>query len=415
MPRGSAYGARRLAGASPIIWDLDFTPGGPVALTTSPETIAAAQAYLSARGASLTRASAATVQTSASTVYTAIGVDQPRVGLYGLVVEEARTNRVPVSRDRTSWTAGGFTYTADYAVSPDGTAMAPRNYGASGGFGRYVSPSVSSSTTYIATQWARRGVLGVASSIGHYIQDGTTAAGAAATHDLTDSWARYATPTLTTGGTTTGMTYSACEGRALLGLSASARDAVVDFAQVEAGKFATEAIITTGAAATRAADKLSTLSSRVVRDGRIGIELEFTPKAATLAEQIDAAGWNRQLHIANALHYTSLDCNTGKITVSIGGSFTTGTGLTHAAGDTHNLWIEAGGGSLVTRIVWRKKSAGGSYGAATVLGTSGAPQGAHTSAGNCHFMADSSGNYYLTSWLQRIRAYAPGRRPAWAA
>lgn len=395
-----------LGAPSGVVWDarLDLLP-----LSTSANA-STLRAALAAMGLTLTRASAATVQTSASEVVTSgIGVDDPRVGRYGLVIEEARTNYNPYARSLATadgWTAGTVTYSADALVSPDGTTSADREEIAAAAFGRYRTILTATSTT-TASMWRRSGTS-TPKSHAWYIADGANVA-VNQNDALSTAWERSVLTLATPGGGVAPI--NTCDGR-LLGppynLTQGARDVAIDLVQVEVGKFATEAILTTGAAATRAGDKLAIdTSARLVRSGRIGIETRFVPKFANT----DITGSWAYRWSMDGNNQAYLQKSDNKIRVwSNGVSFTTTSGPSWSAGDTVDMWIEAGGGSLVTRVVYRVNG-----GAATVLGTSGAPQASLVSGTGVSFLSEVTATSQSSSWVQRIRAYAPGRRPSWAA
>jgi hypothetical protein len=391
-----------------IIWEVDFrrfplSDGTNAGYHTS---------LLTSKGLTLARASSATVQTSTSTITTTgLGVDAPRLGDagygQGLVIESSRTNLVPTSREigGTGWTQGtGNFETGSYADGPDGSVLsADRLYRPDGlVYSDYVATAVTAGVSYTGGFWAR-GTSG-ASGYNPFVADVQLI-----TQPVSAIWTRK-THTVEAVATTTGY-WQVQTGTP----TAAALDIVCDLHQLEVGKFATEVILTSGASATRAGESISVDASRLVRAGRIGLELEFVPKAGTLAAMIDSWGNQRQIHIVSGT-YSLISCLTGTVSVVVGGNtFTTTGAITHVAGDTHNLWIEAGGGLLATRVVWRKKALGGSYGSAVVLGTSAAPQGNHTATGSLYFLGDSLSRYMLDAWVKRIVAYTPGRRPTWAA
>ena len=400
-----------------MIWE--FRPEVfPLSTSSNAATL---RALLSAAGVTLTRSSAATVQTSASTVVTSgIGVDDPRVGDAGygpgLVLEESRTNILVQSRDRAhpTWNSGTGTVTNGYASGPDGTSV-DRQVCTSGQFGHYQAPTVSPSTSYVSSQWARRGVIGVASSLGHYLQDSSTLAFASSSHALADAWGRYATPVLSTGASTASVTYSPCDGRTVGGLTASARDAVVDFAQIEIGKFATEAIVTTGASATRGADSLSLDTwNRLIRGGRIAMEWTFIPKAS--AANASNSMWllgDMEGSGAFSLWIAFTVANTISFKYRSGGTPTSIAAAvpTWNPGDNVRVFAEFGNGTTYAAI-----SING--GAKTVIGLAATVfdsiVGASFSNPNPRLM-NYQNTAHMNCWLQRIRAFNPGRRPAWAA
>lgn len=390
-----------------ILWRADLFDVLP--LSTSANA-AALQAALTNMGFTFSRASAATVQTSASTVVSSgITNDVPRVGTYGLVLEETREN-VFTNSQQVSATAVGAavsTVTDGYVVGTDGSTLVDRQQVSSGNFGRYQNSYVTSVTRrWTMSQWARRGAIGVASSQGYYFTSGAGAAysgsGSAA---LTDAWARYSVTCATaiTSGST--LTISPAEARTIDTITAADRDAVMDHVQVEAGNFATEAIITTGAAATRATDYLSSANAQrhLVRDGRVRIEMSFIPKGiptdATAATAAFFAGnLLGCLFYINPAGYIIAQDNSGGITP-------TGP-VTWLAGETVDVYFEFGNGAPL--FVYRRNG-----GAKTAVTFNAGSNLAITST-TASFFNSTGLNYPLSVWARRIRSYAPGRKPLWA-
>lgn len=368
------------------------------------------RSYLAACGLTLTRASSATVQTSASTLVTSgIAVDDPRFGsngtASGLVIEEGRTNSAKDCQDRStvSWNAGTGTPTYNYATGPDGLVLSDRDVCASAAFGRYQTVAVAASTVYAVSQWARRGVIGVAGSNGLSLSDATNTGSLESA--LADAWGRVSTQ-FTTAAAATALTYAPVEGRAVYGLTAQARDTVTDLVQVEAGRFPTEAIITAGATATRSPERLALASSSsVVIGGRLCLEICVTAKMAST----DYTGTQAYLWSIDGNNQCYVDKATGKLFVLCNGaSFSTPTNPTWNAGDSVCFWVEAGGGALQTVVKYRVNG-----GATVTLGTSGSPQ-AKLSTGPLELANYITGRQF-SGWFQYFRAWAPGRRPAWAA
>ena len=369
------------------------------------------RSYLSACGLTLTRASTATVQTSASTVVpSGIGVDDPRVGDAGygrgLVVEESRTNLVQKARDLsvgTGWNVGTATPSLDFAAGPDGSAVADRFVCASGQYSTYWGGTLAAGTV-TASQWVR--------ATSGTINTGWELVGAtgSASEDVSVSttWQRRVLSAVVTAGAGA---YVPVSGRTNVGLTATARDSIVDLHQIEAGKFATEAIITTGAAATRSADRLAVSSSRLIRSGRIGLAVRATLKGSIGGSNDYSA--DPYLWRYDASNYATINRTTGAVTVVIaGGSYTTASGFTAAANDVVDYWVEAGGGGLQTVVKARKSTDNGAtWGAVTTLGT-GAAQGTHPSATSMDLMSDA-GSAQLSAWIQSVQGFVPGRRPAW--
>lgn len=399
---------------SAILFSVDFslfdlsTAGNSAALTSQ----------LTTSGFVFSRASAATVQTSTSAVVVSgIGVDTLRIGNAGygrgLVLEEARTNILQQSRNRADpwWNSGTGTVTDDYATGSDGVTVVDRQVCTPGQFGNYASPTVVLSSSYVFSQWARRGVVGVASTLGQYVQDATTAdyGDTQIAVSLTDDWQRVESTYITMSGTSA--TISLVEGRNVPPTltPATARDAVVDLAQFEVGTFTTEAIVTAGASATRATDRLQMSALTIascVQSGRASLEFRFIPKANKSAYGTPQI-WYEGSSGGNGA-YIKAD---GTISIAVGGiSYDTASPITWSKGDIVDLWIESGGGLLNTVAKYRLNG-----GAAVTLGTSAAPQGSISPSGVAEiFGYNANATYAFSVWLQSIKAYSYNRRPEWA-
>lgn len=388
-----------LGAPSGVVWDarLDLLP---LSTTANASTLRAA---LAAMGLTLTRASAATVQTSASEVVTSgIGVDDPRVGRYGLVIEEARTNYNPKARSFLvvdGWTNGGAVITGDAMAGPDGSVSADRQQAASGAFGVYRT--VLSATSYTTASMWRRSGTGAVASHAWFIVDGANAA-SNQNNALGATWERSALTIASPGGGVGPI--STCDGRTLgapYNLTAGARDAALDLLQVEVGKFATEAILTTGAAATRAVETLRYRDTGLVRSGRMRLELDFIAKGDSSAPSLPALVY---FDASNYVYHRAGADN--RITLFLGGvSGTTSGTVTWNAYQRVRLFLEFGNGSS---SIWSKIDE-----AAAQQTTSASVAGSLPSV--APYIMSGAGATPLSSWLQRIRAYAPGRRPSWCA
>lgn len=401
-----------------MIWE--FRPEVfPLSTSSNAATL---RALLSAAGVTLTRSSAATVQTSASTVVTAgIGVDDPRVGNAGygpgLVVEESRVNYDPYGRGA-SWggSAGSFaTQTYPYGVGPDGNALSWRHQVASGGFSRYMSASTSVlSPPYTSSLWLRSpdGGGALVNQIDYWDVSGHRVAA-----PTTEAWARYSRSLLS--GANSGGLLAPSDGRDWLatgGIAAGARDVVSDMHQFEAGKFATEFIPTGGgASATRGADSLSLDTwNRLVRGGRIAMEWIFIPKAS--AANASNSMWllgDMEGSGAFSLWIAFTVANTISFKYRSGGTPTSIAAAvpTWNPGDSVRVFAEFGNGTTYAAI-----SING--GAKTVIGLAATVFDAilpgSFSNPNPRLM-NYQNTAHMNCWLQRIRAFNPGRRPAWAA
>lgn len=404
------YGVPGPAGSDGVIWRANFDL---LPLSTSANA-ATLRAALAAMGLTLTRASAATVQTSASEVVTSgIGVDDPRVGLYGLVVEEARTNEILHARDPQNAVAyagagvGGDTATASGLARPDGTIGGNNRIDVpSGSYSRYyVSAARAAGTKWTLSHWLRS-FSGTTTTQARFYQSGGGPSHAIANASLGTTWGRVS-HTLT-ATVTNALIFIPEDGRDLFGVAPSgivtgARNAVHDLTQIEQGAFATEPILTTGAAATRAADLITANDpARMIRSGRLGMEVRFVPKGASADHTGSPYVWWSDA----GNNYAYWNAGLGKFLVIIGGATAiTSAAFSWVAGDVVDLWIEAGGGTSTIKA----RTNGG---ATQNLGTDATVRAAITGA-NLSLMG--RGGAVVTSWLQRMRAYAPGRRPSWCA
>lgn len=368
---------------------------------------------LAAMGLTLTRASAATVQTSASTVVTSgIGVDDPRVGDAGygrgLVLEESRQNKLvrsDTSVTSLAWgatVAGGNTLSGETVAAdgPDGgNAVKLTSSAVTGSFAHwYMGAGVATAAPYTFSSWLRGEVGGEVTSISS-TPNGVTYFRNACT--LTTGWQRFSAT-----GTGTAATWYAQIGTDKRDASQPNTPAQITraaLAQYELGAFPTELVVTTGAAATRAADAL-TLNRSLVRGGRFGVEYVFVPKASK--GDISATS---VLYYEGTNCYTAIHAVNGNVQLIVGGalvynSAASGGYMNWSRGDVIKLWIEGGGGALQSRAKYSRN------GVVTDLGAGdGSVAPAIVPGATANLARDWS------FWLQSVRAYAPGRRPQWAA
>lgn len=400
-------------GPSPILWEIDFTA---MALGNSPANIAAAKSLISAK-ATLVRASSATVRTSLSTVYTGFGVDDPRIGFDGtgpaLCIEEARTNVQTYARDvviGSGWVVGGAgTLTQNVEVGADGTGGAERYQLSAGNYGAYAGGfTVPSGQSITASLWVKR-VAGTGSgTIQVALAQAGLSAGAAVVKVIGEAWERIELTT-TNSGADAAYYLTPWEGRAsVLGTTNIALDYLIDLVNVEqSAKFATEGIVTAGATATRTADRIYAPASQLVRSGSIGVELSIVPKCSSSNLAADNI-----LYLNDASNYAYIRSATGgspgRITVWNGGAAFTGTvQASYQAGDAVRFFSRQGNGAIT---VWYSVNGGA---AVQLMSTTSANP--FPATGNVDLSSGGVFGQHTSCWLRTARAYAPGRRPSWAA
>lgn len=375
---------RAHGGVSGVLWYADFSALAAGGTTTLPD------------GLAFTRASDGhTVQTAEATVaLVTAGNDVARIGRraaadpLALVLEEARTNLLKSSRAHgsTGWTTGGTTAsTPDAGNGPDGSAVADRSSVAGGAFGPYQAVTVSDTAAYTCSLWLR-----ATSGTSTYQMFGTATAFGFATGTATTTYRRVAA-TLTAGGTS--LVYEPNDGRDLTGSGGivdAARDVLIDLHQVEAGAFATEAIVTTAAAATRAGERLR-ITATVIVAGRLALEIDCQPKGARADYAAAARVWTR------GTDYAEIEPTTGVLTVSIGGVTNTTSALTWSANDHVQLYVAAGG-ARPTTVSYRVNN-----GATITPTVTGSALGA-LSAGDVDVLSDGTSSQ-LSCWLRAVRAW----------
>lgn len=350
---------------------------------------------------SLTRASSATVQTGTSTIDSTATTDQARVGSLGLgwqglVLEESHINRLADSRDITTaaWTAGTGSSTTGYsATAPDGAATVNRYNCTSAQYGRF-SPYNGGANAYNESMWARS-TTGTNSSQG--LMNNVAFGGA-----LTTSWVRQEI-----GGVTNGNDFF-CYCLAAGGGTAAARDYLVDFLSIQGDpthptSWSSEAIVTSGGAATRAADVLKIPSGlNVVSSGQISLYLQVYPKAASTGYNTTVAQY---LFYLDANNYARIEPSTHKVSVTIASTtLTSASAISFSKYDNLEIFIQAGGGANCY-VSYRVNG-----GATTVL-LNAALAGSYSSAGAVTVLG-GAGNF--SCWLSHLTAYSFSNKPVWA-
>lgn len=360
-------------------------------------------------GVVLTRTTAATVQTGmTSVVTTGIGPNVARVGAdsfghQGLVIEEARTNLVTISRalTGTGWYGGWPVTTTDgYDYGPDGTHVASRSQVSVNGYSNFQYFGTLSGQ-YVASEFVRPVAGG-----GPYqlFNETTTTVGAAVGGYVPASFRRVNATYNFLGGYAYLVPADARGHTGYGGIAATALDEETDLYQFEAGAFPTEPIVTIGAAATRAGDRLyAATGSSLVQSGRLTLELRLQAKG----------GWweyttNLRLWSVDANNYGEMNPFSGAITVVINGvTNTTNMSPAWSRLDAAEIFIAAGGG-LPTNVQMRVNQYGPWVGTITgpVLGALSVPGALD--------LVCKGPLFEFSSFVQAVTAWHSGMKPNWA-
>jgi hypothetical protein len=359
-------------------------------------------------GLNLTRASAATVQTSASTVDSTPTTDQARIGSQGaawgqgLVIEEARTNLEPHARSMTSdTTSGAPTITEGAATGPDGTAAIGTRVQASSGAPWVLRGITQPAGFCTASSWIRA-TSGTTSM--QFVMGGTPNTGALGLTAAGTTWARLSKSLTNNNALTNFIRPDTRDWTASGGVVAAATDGIWDLKQFEAGQWPSEAIVTTGASATRAGERLWITSAATVIDtNRMGLAFTFVGKGTPAQISTGAVVYLWWIDASNNAFIDTAQ----KLNVQLGGvTVTSVVAIAWAAGDIVDVWVACGAGSNAV-VEYRTNG-----GAKTVLlntALAGNPSGASTIDILC-----SGTSNQLSCWLQSLTAYKKGQQPAWA-
>jgi hypothetical protein len=360
----------------------------------------AGTAFEAATGWRLNRASAATVQTGTSTVDSTPTNDDARFGKAddswqtGLVLEEARTNALlqNVSLAAPSpWTLTNATNPSTLTGPDAGTAQLIDDATAVA-LGA-LSQSYASGSRVVSAWY--KNTAGDVGSIG----DGT----ALAYGDASGTWKRLA---LANATSTVATLYPGSRNpQAVAGIGTAGFWGP----QSEVGAFPTEAIITTGAAATRGVDNCRIQNVSVlnaIAAPRIQrFEISFRPKGA-IASYVSTPVFFRGQGTGEQFESWFTPA-TGVITISVAGTDRTlATPITWAANDLVDMFFVFGG-DAAPQVYYRVNS-----GPAVSLG---AASGVHTHVSTLIrlslFSEDTA--FPFSAWVYKFAAYQPGARPAW--
>lgn len=355
----------------------------------------------------LQRASAATVQTSVSTVDTTPTTDQARIGdiglgFRGLVLEEAQTNFFKDSRDITTanWQPGvGITSQKGYpALGPDG-ALTVCHYSCSltGTQGNYYNNGSGVVLNFFGW-WSA--ITGSTTSQGLYYD--RSGAAAAFSASLTSSWQQF-----TNFGIPSLVSSFPCFNGTSGGAHARSMEYLFDLTGLQGAvgteAIGTEAIVTSGGTATRAADHLSLINGRLAVDsGQINFYYKFIAKAAA-SDYNTSNNWT--LFWIDAQNLARIDGSTRHATVECGNVATSSVAaVSFNKYDLVEFFVRGGGGQ---NAYFSYRVNGG---AATVLINAPLSGSYNVTTGSLDVCCQGS-SLVLTSWLQQFTAFSFGNKP----
>lgn len=175
-----------------------------------------------------------------------------------ILIEPASTQLLTADpRDTTAWSAGsGVTVTPGDSDGPDGASnTGTRQELPSGGFSKFQSiAGLTALATYTASIYLRRSSGGGTTAEGALEHTSTVGQAWGTPVTISTTWARYVA-TAALEGADVNTSVVPLDGRAILGMTASAEDATHDLMQLELGAHPTSPI--RGAGATRALDDVS--------------------------------------------------------------------------------------------------------------------------------------------------------------
>jgi hypothetical protein len=390
-------------GGPPWFYEADFENVLPLSTSANGAALTAA---MTAMGFTLTRPSTATVQTGPSAVVTGIAADVVRVGNggygQGVCLEEERTNLALQSQTIDAWSNNAASVTSNTTVAPDGTTTADY-VDQTVNLGPYdineattaagLTKSVSTWYRYRATQPGKTSYLGSA-------LDNTYKFTLPRTSDLV--WYKES-------ATHVAMTTVQLRPWILRGTPAFTDEAQLDVwgVQVETGRFPTEYIPTTAASTVRSKDQL-VYNGDLVSNGRIAMEFKFIPKVSSVEHVAAAATMILWQASTSPFDFIAIGtaANAHIIRNSVAAYNSNTTLMTWARGDVIEMFVEGGGGVLASRAWYRKN------GGATIALDTGGIIATNMQTSPTNYVLASTGSI-TNCWAQRVRAYTPGRRPAW--
>lgn len=310
----------------------------------------------------------------------------------GLLVESAVTNLAQSSATlATGWNAGPATLTTGQA-DPAGGTTGVRIQASSGQWGPFQTYSVLGSLPPIATVgiWYRRGGV-VNSTYQTEWYNADSIGGLSAT--ATSTWALW-TFTRLTGFPNFFLT----DTRAFSGNPAvSSSDGDIAFVQYQVLPYMTSPILSpSGVNGARAADILHQPNAGVMVDatGRLGLHVQLVLPAPIAQLSAPPTFW--YVDTNNKAVMTS----GRKVAVTIGGTTWTTSGELNADAGLVDVWVAAGGGSLVSEV-WLSTD-GGTTG--QLIGKSDTAQGALATSGNLYLMSTPSSGGQWDAALTRLEA-----------
>jgi hypothetical protein len=257
-----------------------------------------------------------------------ISASIPRIGAGtapwpGLTIEHRDTNTQPASRDMNyttggSWQAGGESvFSPGYESGPDGlSGSAGRMIIGPGTYGRVAKTEVSITGDRSWTIWCK--AVGTGSRASTAMTTPTPLVAKGTTTLTTTSWERLFITTTVSSSNLYAVSSHAGDLISVGGLGNGAQDLVCDCFQKTNSHVPHEFIPTaasSGATAVSNADKVMYPLRNLVKDGRLSLDMLFTPKAA----RTDYSG-SIYLWYVDGNNYASIDANNGFLTCSIGGS-----------------------------------------------------------------------------------------------